>query len=168
VSFSLGSRIIRALLPVLLWLGLATCPGAYAKTSVPWLPFSKALATAPNPPKLIVVELTAEWCPPCRLMEAQAWSDSTVAERMGRGFVPVRLDVDATDSIPCQGQRLPPGVCAEAVWGVQGLPALVILSPQGEYLFQVVGYLSKAEVLEFLGDLEAQVESLLRGPEEAP
>jgi uncharacterized protein YyaL (SSP411 family) len=158
----------ETLTAVPLLLALVICPASYAATGVSWVSFSQALATAPNPPKLIVVELTAEWCPPCRLMEARVWSDSMVAERLGRSFVPVRLDVDETDSIPCQGQRLPQGVCAEAVWGVQGLPALVVLSPQGEYLFQVVGYLSKAEVLEFLGDLEAQVESLLHGPEVSP
>lgn len=44
--------------------------------------------------KLVFIELHADWCPPCRVMEREVFSDREVGEFFERHFVAARYDTN--------------------------------------------------------------------------
>lgn len=44
--------------------------------------------------KLVFIELYADWCPPCRVMEREVFSDREVGAFFERHFVAARYDTD--------------------------------------------------------------------------
>ena len=49
------------------------------KSTVHWMDYNEALEKAKTGPKLIFFFFFADWCIPCRVMEANVYSDPTVA-----------------------------------------------------------------------------------------
>ena len=90
------SRFAPAFAAVLFLLAFCVPAGlspAYAavpkkKSKVHWMDYTTALAKAKQNPKLIFVDLYADWCVPCRIMEANVYSDPTVASPSGSSIVP--------------------------------------------------------------------------------
>ena len=61
--------------------------------------YTTALAKAKQNPKLIFVDLYADWCVPCRIMEANVYSDPTVASVLNSRFYAVKLNAESQDTI---------------------------------------------------------------------
>ena len=72
---------------------------------VHWMDYTEALEKAKNSKKLIFVDLYADWCIPCRIMDANTYSDPTVASILNTRFISTKLDVDSQDTITCDGMR---------------------------------------------------------------
>ena len=68
---------------------------------VHWMDYTEALEKAKDSKKLIFVDLYADWCVPCRIMDANTYSDPTVASLLNTRFFPVKLDVDSQDLFFC-------------------------------------------------------------------
>jgi thioredoxin 1 len=75
----------------------------------------KQLAAAATPPKLVILDFTADWCPPCKEMEKHVWTDERVIGWMREHAVGVKIDHD-TDT------------AAARDFAVDALPTIVILS----------------------------------------
>jgi thiol:disulfide interchange protein len=80
-----------------------------------------ALAAARDEGKRVVVDFTADWCPPCLAMKHDVWPDPRVAAAVARGYVPVLIDVDRD-------------AATTARFGVTGIPTVLILDGQGAVL----------------------------------
>ncbi len=81
--------------------------------------FETALTRAKSERKLLVVDFTASWCPPCQKMLRETFPDPLVADLLGERCVLVTVD---TDEHPRIAQR----------YSVVGLPDIRFLSPDGE------------------------------------
>ena len=86
------------------------------KSLVHWMDYTQALEKAKSGPKLIFVDLYADWCVPCRIMDANVYSDPTVAAILNTRFYAVKLDADSQDSIMCDGQKNTVQRCYFDVW----------------------------------------------------
>jgi thiol-disulfide isomerase/thioredoxin len=98
---------------------------------VRWLDYTEALEKAKTSKKLIFVDLYADWCVPCRIMEANTYSDPTVASLLNTRFISTKLDVDSQDTITCDGKRKTVQRCYFDVWNLSVLPAFVLIAPKG-------------------------------------
>ena len=98
---------------------------------VRWLDYTEALEKAKTFKKLIFVDLYADWCVPCRIMEANTYSDPTVASLLNTRFISTKLDVDSQDTITCDGKRKTVQRCYFDVWNLSVLPAFVLIAPKG-------------------------------------
>ena len=58
---------------------------------VNWLDYTEALEKAKDSKKLVFVDLYADWCIPCRIMDANTYSDPTVASILNTRFVSAKL-----------------------------------------------------------------------------
>lgn len=122
-----------ALIVVALWVSQ---PGVVAgKGEVNMLPASKAaIQQAVEEGKPVILVFTADWCPFCRRLERETFTDGEVA-RLAKQFTVFRVDMTSSN--------LPPETAELAKqYGAEGLPTVAFLNGQGEWLqsLTLVGY----------------------------
>ncbi|RJX28706.1 MAG: DUF255 domain-containing protein [Desulfarculus sp.] len=113
----------------------------FGADKIPWTPYSpQALAQAQQEHKTAVIYFTADWCPPCKQLKVETFPDSTVQE-LFKSFAP--LTVDLSKGPGPQEQRL------MRLYGVQGVPTLVFLDPQGAEIKEsrVVGFVPPSRLV---------------------
>lgn len=99
---------------------------------------SDALSNARLTGRPVYVELYANWCPPCRRMEREAFSDPEVARTLAN-LEPTHLNYDQADV-----QRL------SRKWHTEALPVHVLLNPDGSVRARAIGYLDASQLLAWL------------------
>ncbi len=87
--------------------------------------------------KLIFVDLYADWCGPCKIMEATTFNQSEVAEEYNNAFVNYKVNIDE-----------PIGKQVKAKYNVFAYPTYLFLSPSGEVLYRLEGVFKPAEMIE--------------------
>ncbi len=95
---------------------------------------AQKLALATN--KLLLLDFTASWCGPCKAMDANTWSQEEVKKLMNN-FVSVKIDIDVERSISNK-------------YSVRSIPNIFIVEPNGEVIFQSVGYKDKNKMMRIL------------------
>ncbi|WP_457674895.1 thioredoxin family protein [Thiolapillus sp.] len=122
---------------------------AQAGGSVPWQPWTEdAFVQARAENRLVLVDLSAEWCAYCRKMDATTWKDPKVLAAIEKHYVPVKV-VDEHD----------PELAAK--YRDYGRPAVLILDADGTELMRKRGYM-KPRWMEWM--LQAVVQE--RGSDE--
>jgi thioredoxin 1 len=86
--------------------------------------------------KLLVVDATATWCPPCQMMERDTWPDATLTSWVKDNGVAVQIDVDQ-DPTSARDLR------------ISAMPT-VILFRDGKELGRTQGYMTASEMLNWL------------------
>lgn len=86
--------------------------------------------------KLVLVDLSAEWCAYCKKMDATTWQDSNVLTEIGKHYVPIRV-VDEKD----------PELAAR--YRDYGRPAVIIFDADGTELMRKRGYM-KPQWMEWM------------------
>lgn len=125
----LPALAVLALLPL-------ACASAEAPTDL-----DQTFARAKEAGKPVILDFSAAWCGPCRLMEDRIWSDAAVKEEL-RNFVFEKIDVDENEDLA-------------AYYGVTGIPDVRVLSPDREELARLIGWPPSAgpeKMLTFLHD----------------
>lgn len=117
-----------------------------AKRMVHWMGYEEALKKAKDNPRLIFVDLYADWCVPCRIMDKNVYSDPTVASLLNTRFLSVKLDADSQDTIVCDGIKNTVQRCYFDVWELSALPAFVLVAPNGMSILTVTQSMSPQEM----------------------
>ncbi|MBE3556890.1 MAG: thioredoxin domain-containing protein [Firmicutes bacterium] len=87
-----------------------------------WQPWSaEAFQKAAEQGKLVLLDISAVWCHWCHVMDETTYSDPEVIKAIEAGFVPIRVDTDASPEI---NER----------YNLGGWPTTAILSPEGRLL----------------------------------
>lgn len=117
---------------------------AFAQDKPVWHEFEKALAMADSTGKPIFVAVGAPWCGWCRKMKKEVYPELgvTISEK----YIFTRLNRDDNrNNLKFRGRNLSPLEITREL-GVQDIPAIVILSPDGKYVAHLSGYI-KADAL---------------------
>lgn len=103
-----------------------------------WKSIEDALELGEIEQKPILVDVWAPWCGWCKKMQKEVYPELSAILR--DEFVLTRLNRDDNESrMKFQNYSLTPLRLAQRL-NVQTIPAVVFLSPKGEYLFHVTGF----------------------------
>lgn len=148
------------------WTGLEmyrSRPGPARPGLIGWLPVSKGIVEAKAKGKPILYDFTAAWCPPCRMLEANVFSDAQIAQLINAHFVPVR----AVDRVREDGQNPADVETSQRKYGIGAFPTLVAASMDGREYARLEGYHPKSQVNIWLAQvLEAHSLIKRRSPAE--
>jgi thiol:disulfide interchange protein len=96
---------------------------AFDNTGLSQQRFSAALDQAQAQQKLVLVALSALWCPTCRKLDKMVFSDEAVQQVITEDFEFARVEFSSSD-----GQAL------RKKFKVAGFPTVLVLNPQGQLL----------------------------------
>lgn len=88
--------------------------------------YVKAREAAKAEGKKLFVVFSTSWCGPCKRLEEKVWSDKSVAERVSKDFVAVKLDGDKETDLKKQFE-------------ITAYPTLIIAEADGKVLVKAVG-----------------------------
>jgi len=97
---------------------------------------ASALSEAQNSGRPLLVDVAADWCPPCQAMKHDVWPDAEVGRVVMAGFVPVTIDADHDGGFSARYQ-------------VDSIPTLLVLDAAGRVVRRA-GYLPRSGMLRFL------------------
>ena len=100
----------------------------------------EALERAQVEGKLVFMDVYADWCGPCRRMDANTFTNARVRERLD-DFVPLKIDADVEVDVARR-------------YNAQYLPSLYVLDGSGKVLAQASGFMGARDLLRFLDAVE--------------
>src|SRR3954463_14131484 len=121
----------RAVLSAAL-LALASAPlfAAAEKSAVTFqaLDFAAAQALAAKEQKIVFIDFYTTWCAPCKLLDAQTWSDAKVGDLVNAKAIALKLDAEHD------------GRAVAERYKVQAYPTLLLLKPDGTVVDRLIGF----------------------------
>lgn len=105
------------------------------------LDYEAALAKSVSDKKLLLVDFTASWCPPCKKMEKETWPHADVRTWLGQHALAIQVDVDEERALARTFQ-------------IQAMPTVVALR-DGKEFDRIVGYRDAAGLLAWTNDVLA-------------
>ena len=110
-------------------------------TSIEWrTDLGAALVEARRTDKQVIVDFSADWCPPCIVMKHDVWPDPAVARVLTESYVPVLIDADRD------------GVVSER-YGVDGIPTILVLDHTGQVIRRGA-FLTASGMMRFLTETD--------------
>lgn len=103
------------------------------------------LGQAGDEQRLLLVELYATWCRPCRIME-RTFADSSVGDYVNDNFVAVRYDVDQYE-----GGRV------SQIYGISSIPTCLLLDSEGNLVGKLVGAVTPTAFVQNMQRLVANI-----------
>ena len=85
--------------------------------------------------KIIMIEFMAEWCPPCKRMEKETFSNDKIINKSNE-FIFVKVDVDKNQDIANEYKRN-----AKKYGGI-GIPNILFIDKDKNIVHQTVGFLN--------------------------
>ena len=97
--------------------------------------FDEALETARARSDTVLLDFSADWCPPCKEMDEKVWTDPDLAALVREKVVPVRIDFDEEKRLVRR-------------FKVSSIPTIIWADPWGNELGRHVGYEVVATLVE--------------------
>ncbi len=108
-----------------------------AETKIRWMGYDAAREQQPPVDKKLFIYFSSVNCGYCRKMEKEVFSRDDIADYINANYTPVQVDIDRNRKLAMQ-------------FGVQGVPDLRFLTPQGEAIARWPGYTEAKHLLAML------------------
>jgi uncharacterized protein len=123
--------------------------GSLSSAGVPWQPWSdQAFARARAEKRLVLLDVGAEWCHWCHVMDDTTYREPEVLRLLSERYVPVRVDADAQPDLANRYEDY-------------GWPATVVFDAEGRELVKFRGYIAP-------GRMRSMLEGVLADPQPGP
>ncbi len=113
------------------------------KTAIKWHEWSnETFALAAKENKLILLDLSAEWCQFCKKMKAVTYKDAEVIKIINDNYIAINADIETTADV-------------QMLYGNFGVPGTVILTSERDELNKRLGYIAPQQMQwHLLGNLQ--------------
>jgi thioredoxin-related protein len=146
-----GSKVKRwSISLLLLAIALSITNGTAAAQKFEWRDWNSGIAEAKKTGRPVLVDVYTDWCGWCKRMDRDVYSSKEVRDYLGQAFVTIKLDAEASDPTPYQGQKLTARALAGRSFRVTGYPTTVFLASDGKHLVNVPGYVPAPRFLTLL------------------
>jgi len=104
---------------------------------IDWKDYTPGLAQAKTQDKNVFLYFYAQWCTYCTQLSQTTFLDAKVQAYLDKHFVSISVDTD-------QNQTL------SRSWQVKGLPTMWFLTPEGNKISSLPGYVGAAQLFQIL------------------
>ena len=122
---------------LLLLISDAVTAGKKSERLIKWRSFDSAQQQENAGKRKFMVFFHADWCAYCVKLEKNAFSNQEIADYINTNFVPVKVDTMKEAQ-------------TAARFGVRGLPDIRFLTPEGDGIAKIPGYVEKRQLLTLL------------------
>lgn len=102
--------------------------------------FEQAIRKAKAEGKNIFIDFTADWCLPCKQMEATTFVNTQVISKLNNKYIALKIDVSFFDGMDIADK-----------YHVKSYPTFLIINSSKSEKRRVTGFQSVSEMLQFLG-----------------
>jgi thiol-disulfide isomerase/thioredoxin len=104
------------------------------------LSFDEAVEQAKKENKLVFVDVYAEWCGPCKMLDRNVFPDEDLGKKFNNSFISIKVDGDEDASW---------GV--KESFGISAYPTMLMINPQTGKNRKIEGYVQAEELLSEAG-----------------
>jgi len=141
-------------------LSFTSCADKSSPNSLKWHGFEKAIKLAKKENKPIMVDFYADWCGWCQELDEKTFNAPEIKEYLKENFILVKLNADnRLRSIKFREQLFSPFDLLNA-YGITGLPAVVFLDPNGDFVHMQPGFQPKQFYSHLLKDVKEAIEKV--------
>lgn len=125
------------LVMLLLLISNAAVAGKKSAGLIKWRSLDAAQQQDNAEKRKFMVFFHADWCAYCHKLEKNAFSNHEIAEYINTNFVPIKVDTMKDSQ-------------TAARFGVRGLPDIRFLTPEGDGIAKIPGYVGNKQLLTLL------------------
>ena len=134
----------KLLLLALLFVGCEKQVNEDSRHGIQWgNNLDSAFTIASNSNKIIMIDFMAEWCPPCKKMDKNTFSNTNIINKSNE-FIAVRIDIDKQQNIAEQYNG------NARKYGGIGIPNILFLDKEKKNIRHIVGFHDVDQLLEIM------------------
>lgn len=99
--------------------------------------WKEALELARKEGKLIFLDISTSWCPPCKMLKENTFPNKEVGNFYNANFINVAVDGEKGE-----------GVTLARKFNISAYPTLMFINPEGKIIGQTAGYRNPAQFIE--------------------
>jgi|SRR5699024_5514147 len=129
---------------------------------IKWITMNEALAAQKKNPKKIVVDVYADWCGPCKMMDRNTFTDKNVINYINENFYAVKFNAEGTEEVTYNGKTFTNPKYQANKRGrnathqfplalqVRAYPSLVYFDEEGAVIQTIPGYFTPSQLEIYL------------------
>lgn len=111
--------------------------------------FENVLARAKAENKLVFVDFYADWCSPCKLMDAEVFSDKAIGDFFNKNFINIKVDGEKDN-----------GPDLSAILGIRAFPTVLFLDDIGRIVEKREGSIWHEDLMNMAQNALTQKQSM--------
>lgn len=138
-----GFRIFKTVFSILLLAVAVYWLIPSEKQSIEWQPYTQNVTSSVN--KARIIDFYADWCIPCKELDAMTFSDPKVIEEAKR-FDAYKADM--TKSLSDEVSEL------RSKYNIVGVPTVLIINSKGQEVQRITGFVNSTEFLKIIRNVD--------------
>jgi thioredoxin-related protein len=103
--------------------------------------------------KYVFLDCYTDWCYWCKVMDKEAFKDTSVTNFINRNFIPTKREMEKEEE----------GIALTMKYHINGFPTYCVFSPDGNLVHKIIGYRTAPEFLEELKTALTKTTPLVAG-----